>query len=127
MERFEKESIMKKIIFLTLVMIFGMSSVSFGKSYLCISDVGVMFQKKNQVWETKKLSGNKYLLKTNQNEGLYHFSFFGSKSNFCFNNNTKEIKSFKHLKRGKIIDGFIFCLQLSWYLCISTIFSLNSK
>ena len=29
---------MRKIIFLTLVMILGMSSVSFGKSYLCITD-----------------------------------------------------------------------------------------
>ena len=30
---------MKKITFLTLMMILGMSSVSLGKSYLCISDV----------------------------------------------------------------------------------------
>ena len=30
---------MRKIIFLTLVMIFGVSSVSFGKQYLCVSNL----------------------------------------------------------------------------------------
>ena len=32
---------MRKITFITLMMILGMSSVSFGKSYLCITERGL--------------------------------------------------------------------------------------
>ena len=55
---------MRKITFLTLVMILGMSSVSFGKEYLCISDVGVGLKFKNQKWEPINSSEEKFIVKT---------------------------------------------------------------
>ena len=93
---------MKKIIFLTLVMILGISSVSFGKSYLCISDVGTIFKSRNEVWDTDKLAGNRYILKTNQNGDIYHFGFFGEDLSFCPRSevidNDQNTRSFKYFK-----------------------------
>ena len=61
---------MRKIIFLTLVMILGMSSVSFGKSYLCISHHGVVIHGDNKGVELnviEDVSENKFIINTNGN------------------------------------------------------------
>ena len=59
---------MRKIIFLTLVMILGISSVSFGKSNLCISDVGTGLQYKKNKWKTEKYLVKRFIVKTNYYE-----------------------------------------------------------
>ena len=67
---------MIKIIFLTLVMILGMSSVSFGKKYLCSTKVGVAviptFGKNNtkeqreNIWGLEVMGITEYLVKTDE-------------------------------------------------------------
>ena len=59
---------MRKITFLTLVMIIGMSSVSFGKSYLCISDVGGIFHFTDGEWGLTDIKENKFIVKTEGND-----------------------------------------------------------
>ena len=65
---------MRKFTFLTLMMLLGMSSVSFGKQYLCKSKVGVAviptFGKNNtkeqreKIWGLQVMGITEYLVKT---------------------------------------------------------------
>ena len=60
---------MGKFTFLTLVIILGMSLVSFGKSYLCIPERGVFFLP-DDTWLIKKkavFDKNKFIVKTEGN------------------------------------------------------------
>ena len=78
---------MKKFIFLTLVMIIGMSSVSFGKSYFCESEIGTSFKLRNDVWEIINLRGNKYIIRTSDGgEVINYFGWFGEDENLCPHN-----------------------------------------
>ena len=71
-----RECIMIKITFITLVMILGMSSVSFGKQYLCKAKVGVAviptFGKNNtkeqreNIWGLEVMGITEYLVKTDE-------------------------------------------------------------
>ena len=60
---------MRKITFITLMMILGMSSVSFGneKIYLCIPDRGVDFGRTSDTIEKSVWSRYKYVVKTKDN------------------------------------------------------------
>ena len=71
---------MKKIIFLTMVMILGMSSVSFGKSYLCTSEIGMKFVKKNGFWNVVDVTGKKWKLSTSEYGNLFYFSVVSKNS-----------------------------------------------
>ena len=53
---------MRKIIFLTLVMILGMSSVSFGAKYLCVSNKSAIISTQEGVTNTKRIG--KFLVVT---------------------------------------------------------------
>ena len=53
---------MRKIIFLTLVMIFGVSSVSFGAKYLCVSSKSAIITTREGVTNTKRIG--KFLVVT---------------------------------------------------------------
>jgi hypothetical protein len=67
---------MIKIIFLTLVMILGMSSVSFGKKYLCSTKVGVAVipthgknntkEQRERIWVIRKMSATNFLVETDE-------------------------------------------------------------
>ena len=60
---------MRKITFITLMMILGMSSVSFGneKMYLCIPERGVDFGRDSDTIEKSVWSYYKYVVKTKDN------------------------------------------------------------
>ncbi len=63
---------MRKIIFLTLVMILEMSSVSFGKQYLCKSKLGIAViptsgknntqEQREKIWGLKEIGGDQFLV-----------------------------------------------------------------
>jgi len=62
---------MRKITFITLMMILGMSSVSFGneKMYLCIPDKGVSLGgSSDSLDDSNELSGYKYIVKTEDDD-----------------------------------------------------------
>ena len=69
---------MSKKLFLTLVLILGMSSLSFGKTYLCIEDLYKIFTFYPGEWnQTKfgKSAGQKFILKTYEgSEGIKSFT-----------------------------------------------------
>ena len=105
---------MRKITFLTLVMILGMSSVSFGKSYLCISEIEkfITFSERKKKWIELKtpssLEHNKFILKTYKNDkGIESFTEFGSKHDYCSGKGKLTSESFVKLKKG--ISHIYFC------------------
>ena len=105
---------MRKIIFITLMMILGMSSVSFGKSYLCISDLQKMitFSERKKKWiELKKPSDSKYekfILKTYKNDkGIKSFTLFGSKRDWC--SGKGKVTSESYVKVGKGVNHIYYC------------------
>jgi len=98
---------MKKIIFLTLVMILGMSSVSLGKSYLCISEKGRILDN----WEVLKITEKKIIVKTeDNNERIESVKYFGSKNNYiCRDGTDVMFKNFKsRVEKGKSVKGNTF-------------------
>ena len=75
---------MRKIIFLTLVMILGMSSVSLGKSYLCLKDVSSMFVFLDGKYEIVSVKPFKYIIKTEDNDNrIVYVKYFGSENYIC--------------------------------------------
>ena len=77
---------MRKITFITLMMIFGMSSVSFGKSYLCIPKKGTLLTPKVNILVTKQsdLNRSKFLVKTEgNNRKMISVKFFGEVWTIC--------------------------------------------
>ena len=75
---------MRKFIFLTLVMILRMSSVSFGKSYFCESEVGTSFKLRNDVWDIINLRSNKYIIRTSDGgKVINYFGWFGEDEDLC--------------------------------------------
>ena len=67
---------MRKITFITLVMILGMSSVSFGKSYLCIDDTSsyIFLKIDNSFhlygkYESVEVVPTKYIIKIKNDSG----------------------------------------------------------
>jgi len=92
---------MKKIIFLTLVMILGMSSVSFGKTYFCTSDLGVHFIYGVDDWSVINMEG-KWVVKTEGNdERIESIKDFDHDSYSCKDGTDVMNKDFK----GKIRHG----------------------
>ena len=69
---------MRKIIFLTLVMILGISSVSFGKRYFCKSKVGVAViptygknntqEQREKIWGLRVMGSDEFLVKTDKSD-----------------------------------------------------------
>jgi len=80
---------MKKITFLTLVMIIGMSSVSFGKSYLCISELNniIGFNDDSKEWIRSFVEDDeKLIVVIDDNETtITSLKHFQSKKNLCKN------------------------------------------
>jgi len=77
---------MIKFTFITLMMILGMSSVSFGKSYLCITERGLfILPDENWLMDKKKgLDKNKILVKTEgNNRKMISVKFFGKDRYLC--------------------------------------------
>ena len=77
---------MIKFTFITLMMILGMSSVSFGKSYLCITERGLfILPDENWLMDKKKgLDKNKILVKTEgNNKKMISVKYFGDDVNYC--------------------------------------------
>ena len=76
------------------MMILGMSSVSFGKSYLCIGDIEKRIVRYPSdigtgEWEDKDRSNQKlpkFILKTSEKGLISSFKLFGSKSDHCDEN-----------------------------------------
>ena len=81
--------IMRKITFITLMMILGMSSVSFGKSYFCLPTSGTTFLDDNfhiRNINKDKLKGidDKWLVKTEGNDRkMISVKFFGEDWYLC--------------------------------------------
>ena len=62
---------MRKFTFITFMMILGMSSVSFGKEYLCIPTSGVFLmnvEQGNTLQPSNQLSGKSLIVKTEDND-----------------------------------------------------------
>ena len=82
---------MRKITFITLVMILGMSSVSFGKSYLCIDDTSsyIFLKIDNSFhlygkYESVEVVPTKYIIKTEKNDNrMVSVKEFGKDNYFC--------------------------------------------
>ncbi len=86
-----------------------MSSVSFGKSYLCITDVGTGLQYKKNKWETGKYIEKRFMVKTNhENKFLTSLTYFGEDTNYC---NPDDSRVKQHSDGGIIKcnfqDGFL--------------------
>ena len=79
-----KGNIMSKITFITLMMILGMSSVSFGKSYLCISEIGKFIDKSDGQYESSRITPKKIIIKTEDNDNrMISVKFFGKEYFIC--------------------------------------------
>jgi len=78
---------MRKFTFITLVMILGMSSVSFGKEYLCIPTSGVFLmnvEQGNTLQPSNQLSGKSLIVKTEDNDSkMVSVKEFGRDSYHC--------------------------------------------
>ena len=77
---------MRKFTFITLMMILGMSSVSFGKSYLCIPKKGTLLTPKVNILVTNQsdLNRKKFLVKTEgNNRKMISVKFFGKYRYLC--------------------------------------------
>ena len=75
---------MRKITFITLMMIIGMSSVSFGKEYLCISDINSYFFFKDGKYKSEEYVPSKYIIKTEDNDNrMVSVKELGEDNYFC--------------------------------------------
>ena len=75
---------MRKFTFITLMMILGMSSVSLGKSYLCISEIGKFIDKSDGQYESSRITPKKIIIKTEDNDNrMVSVKKFGEGSYFC--------------------------------------------
>ena len=77
---------MMKFTILTLMMILGMSSVSFGKSYLCIPERGTLLTPNKNHITTKQseFDRNRFLVKTEgNNRKMISVKFFGESYYMC--------------------------------------------
>jgi len=75
---------MRKFTFTTLMMILGMSSVSFGKEYLCVStyDVHPLFHQNK--WNIQSYGSSKYVIKTDkEGKKILSFKNFGQDYIHC--------------------------------------------
>ena len=104
---------MKKFIFLTLVMILGMSSVSFGKSYLCISDVVGYFSYVGDEWKVYKTEREKIIVKTEGNDKrMKSVKYFGDREKYICRYGTdvmdKNYKGKINVEKGKSVKGNTF-------------------
>lgn len=103
---------MKKIIFLTLVMIFGMSSVSFGKSYLCLTDEQrtINLNKEHRIVQEEK-----FIVKTLGNDrSMISVKEFGQNWYVCREGSDSIYTVHPSpVERGKSIrgDNFLSCRQ----------------
>ena len=109
--KFEKKVFMRKIIFLTLVMILGMSSVSFGKEYLCISEVGRLVTYTDE-WSVHEIMLNKFIVKTERNdERMESVKFFDKDYYLCRDGTDVMDKNYKgkiDYEKGESIKGNTF-------------------
>ena len=79
-----EDYIMRKITFITLVMILGMSSVSFGKSYLCISEIGNTLYFIDGKYKNTGVIESKFVVKTEDNDNrMVSVKEFGKDNYFC--------------------------------------------
>ena len=111
---------MKKVIFLTFVMIFGVSSVLFGKQYVCVSDAGMEIDNFEGVKKIDEVG--KFLVKTNQlhwSSGGYILSVkeIGLKNPLC-KNNKKPIKEHSYI---------LSCNKTTTFGNVEVEFNLNLK
>ena len=95
---------MRKIIFLTLMMILGMSSVSLGNSYLCISEVNRMFffsysYNKHVVSDEKK--EEKFIIKTEGLKKIVSVKEVGKDFYLC---GVGKFKPQEGLGKGKVVS-----------------------
>ena len=92
---------MRKFTFITLMMILGMSSISFGKSYLCIPERGIFLTPDENWLITKKIvfDKNKFLVKTEgNNTKMISVKFFGADYYTC------KVGE-KYIEGGKVYSG----------------------
>ena len=79
-----EDYIMRKFTFITLMMILGMSSVSFGKSYLCITELSHKFGFYDGKYLSGQLLERKFIIKTEDNDNrMVSVKKFGEGSYFC--------------------------------------------
>ena len=75
---------MRKFTFITLMMILGMSSVSFGKEYFCVSDIYSYFFFKDGKYKSEEYVPIKYIIKTENNDNrMVSVKEFGKDNYFC--------------------------------------------
>ena len=75
---------MRKFTFITLMMILGMSSVSFGKEYFCVSDIYSYFFFKDGKYKSKEYVPSKYIIKTEDNDNrMVSVKELGEDNYFC--------------------------------------------
>ena len=92
---------MRKFTFITLMIILGMSSVSFGKSYLCIPERGTLLtpDKNYLVTKQSEFNKNKFLVKTDgNNRKMISVKYFGEDWYLC------EVGE-KDINGGKVFSG----------------------
>ena len=99
---------MKKFTFITLMMILGMSSVSFGKDYFCESEVDQGFLYSKGKWKQHRLDKNdvslnsfKFIVKTKGNdEKIESVKYLGQKWYLC-KDGTDDMKGGSKIEHGK--------------------------
>ena len=92
---------MIKFTFITLVMILGISSVSFGNSYLCIPERGTLLSHNKNYIITKQseFNKNKFLVKTyGNNRKMISVKFFGEDWYIC------KVGE-KYIDGGEVLSG----------------------
>ena len=91
---------MRKFTFITLLMILGMSSVSFGKTYLCLSSNGILFTG-NQYHNLplENLNKLRFMVKTEgNNRKMISVKPFGEKGIIC-------VVGDKLMRGGEVTSG----------------------
>ena len=108
---------MKKITFLTLVMILGMSSMSFGKSYLCISEVGRIFDHNPEV---RIVPEEKYVVRTlGDDKKMISVQKFGETNFTCLEGSSRVFSNtdtHTNVEKGESIKGNTLIICRSTYL-----------
>ena len=113
---------MIKIIFLALFLIFGISSLSFGKSYLCMSEkMGMYAWSKDKKWQDfgmDKNVGTAFILKLTEDESkIKSLTRLKHKYPFCFESESSvfytDNPSEKILRCGGGFRTFIFNTKTS--------------
>ena len=104
---------MRKFTFITLMMIFGMSSVSFGKSYLCIPTQGVGLGSVGSgdlIYSKENIVNKKFIVKTEgNNKKMKSVKEFGEIHFIC--NDKDSLKKDVGVSSTKVIKGgdFLSC------------------